>query len=1052
MTDLDKLRSKGESLLFSQTPRVVIGRASCGRASGADVVYESFRKACEQGLEALVVSSGCLGFCQKEPLVSVTLPGKPRYTYYSVDETLAEEIVEALRNGKLPARNLLGKEEEDELVVTGQRIRFADSPVPGLEEVPNLGEIPFYKLQVKIATRNCGYIDPGSLEEYCARGGYLALKKALTMTPEEIIDTVKKSGLRGRGGAGFPTGVKWELARKNPGDRKYVICNADEGDPGAYMDRSILEGDPFSVLEGMTIGGYAIGADTGIIYVRAEYPLAVSTLETAIKQAEAAGLLGDDILGSGFDFKIKIVKGQGAFVCGEETALIASIEGKMGEPRPRPPFPAEAGLWGKPTNINNVETWANIPPIMCRGAEWFASYGTEGSKGTKVFSLVGNIMNNGLVEVPMGTKIADIVYETGGGCGKFALKAIQLGGPSGGCITADMVDLVVDYEVLKEVGAIMGSGGMVVMDERTCMVDIARYFLDFTQGESCGKCTPCREGTRQMLILLDKICAGEATMDDLELLYELSLAVRDASLCGLGQTAPNPVLSTIQYFREEYEEHIVDKYCRASVCSRLMVAPCENTCPAAIDVPMYIDAIKHGRYKEAFDVIYRDNPLPGICGRVCPALCERRCRRGLLDEAIGIRELKRFAADQVVAAGMGPDLTPVAPKNKTVGVVGAGPAGLTAAYYLARLGYKVTIYEALPVAGGMMAVGIPEFRLPREALNREIAWIEKAGVEIKTNTAVGKDITVEELRGKHDAVFIAVGAHKDQELGVEGDKLKGVVSGVSFLRDVNLGNRPDLTGKRVIVIGGGNVAIDAARTSIRLGAEVRIVYRREEKDMPAYLEEIAAAKEEGVKFTFLAAPARVLGNDKGEVTAIVCERMKLGPYDKSGRRRPVPIKGDEVVFEADMVIAAIGQEPFYGGIEKELGLATNKNATLQVDKRTWATNVEGVFAGGDCVTGPATVVEAIGAGKKAAKAIDRYLGGQGILYQTAYLLRTVEGAVAEAGNRARPLMLPVEERVGNFAEVEMVYDEKAARYEAARCMRCDAQDSGPNSTCPGCSS
>jgi len=518
----------------------------------------------ERGLDCAVATTGCLGFCQEEPLVYVQFPGKPRYVYSRVGPELVKEIIAGVINQNMPRKRLLGKVFEDEVLITGEKVKLADRSGDR-----SLAENPFYLPQIKVATRNCGYIDPGSITEYVARGGYLALQKALRMTPEEIIREVLDSGLRGRGGGGFPTGKKWDFARKSPGDVKYVICNADEGDPGAYMDRSILEGDPHTVLEGMAIGGYAIGAQTGIIYCRAEYPLAVATLKEAIRQAEKQGFLGDNIFGSGFSFRIQVVEGRGAFVCGEETALIASIEGRMGEPRPRPPFPAQQGLWGKPTNINNVETWANIPPIIMRGGDWFAGVGTATSSGTKVFALVGDIKNNGLVEVPMGTTLRQIVYDIGGGTGVFDLKAVQTGGPSGGCIPASLIDLPVDYDALTRAGAIMGSGGMVVMNERSCMVDVARFFIAFTQDESCGKCLPCREGTRQMLELLDKICKGEAEMSDLELLEELAYAVKDTALCGLGQTAPNPVLSTLKYFRDEYEAHIRERFCPAGVCREL---------------------------------------------------------------------------------------------------------------------------------------------------------------------------------------------------------------------------------------------------------------------------------------------------------------------------------------------------------------------------------------------------------------------------------------------------------------------------------------------------
>lgn len=566
--DLEQLRKEGLSSLYPQRTKITVGMATCGRAAGAGEVFACFRDEIPgRKLDVSLAATGCLGLCQQEPLVAVQRPGLPRYVYSRVDRELAMEILDRIATGNLPERGLFARVCEDRLLLTGERVRLAEEPEEG---VAGLEQVPFFARQVKVATRNCGYIDPGSIAEYAARGGYLALRKALSMEPEEVIAEVSRSGLRGRGGGGFPTGRKWLLTRQATGEEKYVICNADEGDPGAYMDRSILEGDPHAVLEGMIIGGYAIGAGKGIIYVRSEYPLAVAAIQEAIRQAEEYGLLGDDIFGSGFGFRITVVKGQGAFICGEETALIAAVEGKMGEPRPRPPYPAEHGLWGKPTCINNVETWANIAPIIVLGSEWFAGMGTESSRGTKVFSLVGNIRNNGLIEVPMGTTLREIVYEIGGGTGRFELKAVQTGGPSGGCIPAGMIDLPVDYEALTRAGSIMGSGGMVVMDERSCMVDVARFFLGFTSAESCGKCLPCREGTRQMLEILERICAGQAEISDLELLGELAHTVRETSLCGLGQTAPSPVLSTLRHFRGEYETHIRERFCPAGVCTGLL--------------------------------------------------------------------------------------------------------------------------------------------------------------------------------------------------------------------------------------------------------------------------------------------------------------------------------------------------------------------------------------------------------------------------------------------------------------------------------------------------
>ena len=439
------------------------------------------------------------------------------------------------------------------------------------ESIPNYSEINFYKKQHRLVLENCGAINPEQIEEYIAVGGYEALAKAVTtMSPEDVIEEIKKSGLRGRGGGGFPTGMKWQFAKASVSDKKYVICNADEGDPGAFMDRSVLEGDPHKILEGMAVCGYAIGADEGYIYVRAEYPLAIKRLRIAIEQAEAMGLLGENIFGSGFSFKLHIKEGAGAFVCGEETALMASIEGKRGMPRPRPPFPAVAGLWGKPTNINNVETFGNVAAIITNGADWYAGFGTEKSKGTKVFALTGKINNTGLAEVPMGITMREIIYDIGGGInGGKKFKAVQIGGPSGGCLPESMLDLSIDYDSLTAAGAMMGSGGLVVMDEDTCMVDVAKFFLNFTQSESCGKCTPCREGTKRMLEVLTRITEGQGREGDIELLEELARNIKETALCGLGQTAPNPVLSTLKYFRHEYEAHIKEKRCPAGACEKL---------------------------------------------------------------------------------------------------------------------------------------------------------------------------------------------------------------------------------------------------------------------------------------------------------------------------------------------------------------------------------------------------------------------------------------------------------------------------------------------------
>jgi len=535
--------------------RIVVGMATCGISAGAKPVLEKLKEeTAAKGLgDVQIVPTGCVGMCIYEPIVEVYEPGKEKVTYIHMDPDRVTRVVsEHLVKGKPVVEFTLGETEDGKL--------------------KSLDDVQFYKKQKRVVLKNCGLINPENIDDYIAIDGYQALAKVVTaMKPNEVIDLIKASGLRGRGGAGFPTGTKWSFAAANEADQKYIICNADEGDPGAFMDRSILEGDPHSVLEAMAIGGYAIGATKGFIYVRAEYPVAVRRLEIAIQQAKEKGFLGKNIFGSGFDFDIEIRLGAGAFVCGEETALIASIEGKRGMSRNKPPFPANKGLWGKPTIINNVETLANVPKIVLNGPEWFKSMGTEKSPGTKVFALGGKINNTGLVEVPMGITLREVIYDIGEGCpnGK-AFKAVQTGGPSGGCITTADLDTPIDFDTLVAIGSMMGSGGMIVIDEDNCMVDIARFFLDFTVDESCGKCTPCREGTNRMLEILDKITQGKGTMEDLINLEELAENIKNTSLCALGQTAPNPVLSTMKHFRDEYEAHVVDKRCPASICRALL--------------------------------------------------------------------------------------------------------------------------------------------------------------------------------------------------------------------------------------------------------------------------------------------------------------------------------------------------------------------------------------------------------------------------------------------------------------------------------------------------
>jgi NADH-quinone oxidoreductase subunit F len=547
-------KKKWEELENNKDPIIYVGAASCGRAAGAlDVLKGIDEFLTENKISARVIQVGCIGPCYLEPLVDIKLPGQPRVSYNNVTEKtlpiiLKSQLLEGVPHAKLALGNF-GKDS--------------------FHDVPRFFDLPMLKPQVRIVLRNCGFVDPEDIDQYLALDGYQGLMNALKASPEDVIGIVRQAGLRGRGGAGFPTFKKWTVCRNAPGEQKYLICNADEGDPGAFMNRSLIESDPHAILEGMLIAGYAIGASKGIIYIRAEYPLAIERLKNAIKQMREYGLLGDKILDSKFSFDIKIKEGAGAFVCGEETALIGSIEGKRGMPRSRPPFPAISGVYGSPTIINNVETMGTLPNILRNGAEWYTKYGKEGNRGTKTFSLVGKIRRPGLIEVQLGTPLREIIFDIGGGVQKN-FKAIQTGGPSGGCLSEEFLDLPVDYESLASAGSIMGSGGLIIMDDDTCIVDIARYFLDFTQKESCGKCVPCRVGTRHMVEILDKITHGEGTPDDLLALRTLGDTIKKGSLCGLGQTAPNPVLTSLRYFRNEYLEHIKDNRCRATVCKDLI--------------------------------------------------------------------------------------------------------------------------------------------------------------------------------------------------------------------------------------------------------------------------------------------------------------------------------------------------------------------------------------------------------------------------------------------------------------------------------------------------
>lgn len=600
----DQARAEWKNL--QSNTYVLIGTPTCGRAAGALRTVEAFEKEISRrNIGVKIIQVGCMGLCYAEPLVIISKPDSFRVVYHNVTPELAGRLVEGYIVSDDPCLELaLGTLEGGE------------------EEAPYIPELPKSEHELRLVLRRCGYIDPQNINHYIANGGYAALDSALRMQPEEIVEELKRSGLRGRGGAGFPTGRKCELCRNAIGEPKYVICNADEGDPGAFMDRVLLESDPHQTMEGMIIAGYAVGSHQGYIYVRAEYPLAIERVQTALKQAQEIGFLGNNVLGSGFGFHIDIAEGAGAFVSGEETALMAAVEGKMSTPRPRPPYPAEVGLWGKPTLVNNVKTLANIPLIVERGADWFSSIGTEGSKGTAVFTLAGKTNNKGLAEVPMGTTLRQLIHNIAGGIPEDkAFKAVQIGGPSGGCLPESLLDTPIDYDSLREAGSMMGSGGLIVMDENNCIVDAARFFLDFTTRESCGKCTMCRLGTLQMLHILEDIVAGKAKIEDLDLLLKLAEDIKAGSLCALGGTAPNPALTTLRYFRDEYEAHILEKRCPAKVCTKLTayyILPdkCERGCEHCVLV-CPTEAIKGG--KGEIKVIEQEKCINcGTCLEVCP--------------------------------------------------------------------------------------------------------------------------------------------------------------------------------------------------------------------------------------------------------------------------------------------------------------------------------------------------------------------------------------------------------------------------------------------------
>ncbi len=1029
----DRVESEKQLREGGAEARVTVHLGTCGLASGGQevmdrVLYE--RSQCGRANIA-VCSTGCIGLCSREPLVTVELMGKEPILYQYVDDRKMAQIFRQ--------HLLAGRVQVDFALARGRAVNEVPKPTHSdLEGIlPHISELKFFSLQQPRVLRNKGLIDPERIDDYIWRDGYQAAAKALLeMTPQEIISEVKESGLRNRDARGFPTGIEWEFCAHSKEDVRYVVCTGDEGDPGASIGCRVLEADPHAVLEGMIIAAKAIGAHHGYLYCRPEFSLAVKRLKLAIEQAGAYGLLGKDILGSGFDFDIEVALGADVFICGEETALLETIEGQRGTPRT--PHPGLSGLWKKPTFLSNVETTINIPRILVLGGEGYADLGTESSKGTKLFFLAGKIRDMGFIEVPMGITVGEIVFDMGGSIpdGK-KFKAVQLGGLSGACIPPEHLNTPIDYDAVAKLGASMGSGGIIVMDDETCMVDMARYFIDFCLGQICGPCASCRAQPEKMQEILGRICRGEGRRGDIELLEDLGQEMKRTALCAPGQAAPHPVLSTLRYFRHEFEAHIYDKRCPAAVCSALFKSPCQHTCPVGMDVPAYIALIRAGRIDDAYRVLKQTNPLPSVCGRVCEHPCELKCRRGQLDEPMGIMHLKRFITDHAKRPKAGPlEIT----RKEKVAVIGAGPSGLSAALELKKRGYRVTLFEEFPEAGGMLRWCIPAYRLPRNVLNRDIEEILQTGVELRVNTRVGRDVTFEELDRTFDIIYLSVGAQKSSAMNIPGEDAEGVFGAVEFLRAHSLGKEIKV-GKYVAVVGHGISAVDAARTAIRLGAKkVTLYFRHDRNDLPTQEWQLEVASEEGVQVMYRVAPVRVI-TQYGRVRGLELTQMRLDKFDPSGRRHPRPILGSEFIEKAETVISALGQSPDLGFLPGESGIEINQG-NVNVDKTLRTTNAK-VWAGGDVVMGPATVIDAIKTGQTAARAIDAAIRvAQG---EEAWMPPSEERveipSKVDAGPAGQPRTsmpeIPSKTRRNDFQEVESGYTLEMALAEACRCLRCD---------------
>ena len=1020
--------------------RIKVHRNGSGRASDArtdaGAVLENFRdRVSKCGRTDIFVSkTGSVGLWAVEPLVTVERPGQEPVIYKQVNPERVKKIFRE--------HVLAGKVQVQFALARGLANNEAPNPIRSDLEgrVPHVSQLPFFALQENRILRNRGFVDPDQIEEYLSREGYQAMAKALLdLTPDEIITEVKTSGRRDRDpSAGFPTGVKWQFCASSKSETKYVICDAHGGGPDTLINPNLIETDPHALLEGMIIAAKAIGAHQGYIYCSAGCPSAGKEIRLAIDQARDHGLLGKDILRSGFDFDVEVHEGMSSCFCGEETALIDAIEGGHGVPRPRPPFPVVSGLWKKPTLVHCVETFLNIPRIIARGGEEYAKTGTESSKGTKVFALTGRVENIGMVEVPMGFTLGELIFDIGGGIpGGKRFKAVQVGGPLGGFISREGLNVPIDYDAISRAKAILGCGDMVVFDEDSCIVEKTLSSFNLCKGESCGVCEACQAGMKKIPEILEGICRGEAKEEDIQDMEELARGMKESAHCSFGHIASTHVLTTLNYFREEFLAHVVERRCPAGVCSGLFQAPCVNKCPAGIDIPSSISLLGKGLIGEAYNVIERSNPFPGVCGRVCYHPCQDQCRRREIDEPVAISNLERFIADK--SHGLVVKFLPVTRKER-VAIVGAGPSGLTAALELRKRGYAVTVFDEHPEPGGMLRYGIAAYRLPGKELDREINKILDRGIDLRLNTRVGKDVPWEVLTGDFDIVCLAPGCQKSCSLSIPGEQAQGVLGGVEFLKSLHAGKEVKI-GKRVAVIGGGHAAIEAARTSLRLGArKVAVYYHRERKEMTAHPWEIEAAVEEGVEIKDMATPTRIITH-YGKVGRLELTEMRRGLFDEMGRRKTRPILGAEFIVAVDTVIIAIQQGVDTEYFSKENGIET-EGTRIKVDKN-FRTSHPRIWAVGDAVTGPASVIAAIKGGQDVAATIDRALGmarGEGESESPGTGIERVSfKAITDVGKQGQITMPVIEPQLRrrDFCQVRLGYRKQMALAEARRCLQCD---------------